>query len=214
MYGVIFDMDGTLLDTQRIYIPAWDYAGEQQGFKNCGSHVKNLLGTNEETYTKYMFDNFKGVDSVRFKKDAAEYIRKNLVVKFKKGAEELIAYLRQNGIKYAIGSGAAVPLIRVYLEQIKANDLFDTLAGGDEIKNSKPAPDTFLLAAKKMGIPPENCFVFEDSDNGALAAHNAGMKCIGIPDIMDFSRETKALLYAELNNLAEAIEIFEELKNS
>lgn len=214
MYGVIFDMDGTLLDTQRICIPAWDYAGEMQGFKNCGDHIKNVLGTNEKNYTKYMIDNFSGVDTVRFKKDTADYIRKNAVIKFKKGAEELISYLRQNGIKYAIGSGGAVSLIRTYLQVLGANDLFDIVAGGDEVENGKPAPDTFLLAAEKMGITPENCFVFEDSDNGALAAHNAGMKCIGIPDIVDFSRETKSRLYAELNNLAEAIEIFERLKNS
>ena len=213
MYSVIFDMDGTLLDTQRIYIPAWDYAGENQGFKKCGDHIKNVLGTNEEAWTQYLVDNFKGVDVARFKADATDYIKKNIVIRFKEGAEELIAYLRKNGIKYAIGSGAATELIRTYLQVLGASDLFDTVAGGEEIKNSKPAPDTFLLAAEKMGVDPKECFVFEDSDNGALAAYNAGMRCIGIPDVVPFSRETKSHLFAELGNLAEAIEVFEALKH-
>lgn len=211
MFGVIFDMDGTLLDTQRIYIPAWDYAGQKQGFKNCGSHSKNVLGTNEETWTQYLVDNFKGMDVDAFKAEATDYIKRNIVIKFKKGAEELLVYLKGRGIRFAIGSGASTVLIRTYLQVLGANDLFDTVVGGEEIENSKPAPDTFLLAAKKMGIPPENCFVFEDSDNGALAAFMGKMRCIGIPDVVAFSEFTKQNLFAELNSLDEAIEIFEKI---
>ena len=211
MFGVIFDMDGTLLDTQRIYIPAWDYAGQKQGFKNCGSHIKNVLGTNEEAWTQYLVDNFKGMDVDAFKAEATDYIKRNIVIKFKKGAEELLAYLKGRGIRFAIGSGASTVLIRTYLQVLGANDLFDTVVGGEEIENSKPAPDTFLLAAKKMGIPPENCFVFEDSDNGALAAFRGKMRCIGIPDVVAFSEFTKQNLFAELNSLDEAIEIFEKI---
>ena len=211
MFGVIFDMDGTLLDTQSVYIPAWNYAGEKQGFKNCGEHVKYVLGTNEEIWTKYLVDTFAGLDVPLFKREATRYIKETINIKFKKGAEELLAYLRKRGIKYAIGSGSNTEVIEKYLELLGAVDVFEYIVGGDQVENSKPAPDTFLLAAKKMGIPPENCFVFEDSDNGALAAHNAGMKCIGIPDVVDFSDETKARLHAELKNLAEAIEIFENI---
>ena len=211
MFGVIFDMDGTLLDTQRIYIPAWDYAGQKQGFKNCGSHIKNVLGTNAEAWTQYLVDNFKGMDVDAFKAEATDYIKRNIVIKFKKGAEELLAYLKGRGIRFAIGSGASTVLIRTYLQVLGANDLFDTVVGGEEIENSKPAPDTFLLAAKKMGIPPENCFVFEDSDNGALAAFRGKMRCIGIPDVVAFSEFTKQNLFAELNSLDEAIEIFEKI---
>ena len=211
MYGVIFDLDGTLLDTQRIYIPAWEYAGEKQGFKNCGDHIKYVLGTNEESWSQYLADKFVGMDVPAFKADATLYIKENIKIRFKKGAKEFVEYLRQKGIPFAIGSGGNTQVIRKYLEILGVSDWFEHIVGGDQVQNSKPAPDTFLLAAKKMGIPPENCFVFEDSDNGALSAFKGGIKCIGIPDIAPFSEFTKRKLYRELNSMDEAIEIFKNL---
>lgn len=211
MYGVIFDLDGTLLDTQRIYIPAWDYAGEKQGFKNCGDHIKYVLGTNEESWSQYLADKFVGMDVPAFKADATLYIKENIKIKFKKGAKEFVEYLRQKGIPFAIGSGGNIEVIRKYLEILGVSDWFEYIVGGDQVQNSKPAPDTFLLAAKKMGVAPENCFVFEDSDNGVCAAVRGGMKCIGIPDIAPFGKAARDSLFKELNSMDEAIEIFQNL---
>ncbi len=213
MYGVIFDLDGTLLDTQRIYIPAWDYAGEKQGFKNCGDHIKYVLGTNEESWSQYLADKFVGMDVPAFKADATLYIKENIKIKFKKGAKEFVEYLRQKGIPFAIGSGGNTEVIRKYLEILGVSDWFEYIVGGDQVQNSKPAPDTFLLAAKKMGVAPENCFVFEDSDNGVCAAVRGGIKCIGIPDIAPFGKAARDSLFKELNSMDEAVEIFENLLN-
>ena len=213
MYGVIFDLDGTLLDTQRIYIPAWDYAGEKQGFKNCGDHIKYVLGTNEESWSQYLADKFVGMDVPAFKADATLYIKENIKIKFKKGAKEFVEYLRQKGIPFAIGSGGNTEVIRKYLEILGVSDWFEYIVGGDQVQNSKPAPDTFLLAAKKMGVAPENCFVIEDSDNGVCAAVRGGIKCIGIPDIAPFGKAARDCLFKELNSMDEAVEIFENLLN-
>ena len=79
--------------------------------------------------------------------------------------------------------------------------------GGHDVQNGKPAPDIFLLAAEKLGVAPESCFVFEDSANGIRAGHSAGMKCIGVPDIVPFSDDIKKLMLAELGSLSEAIEL-------
>ena len=211
MYGVIFDLDGTLLDTQRIYIPAWEYAGEKQGFKNCGDHIKYVLGTNEESWSQYLADKFIGMDVSAFKMDATLYIKENIKIKFKKGAKEFVEYLRQKGIPFAIGSGGNTEVIRKYLEILGVSDWFEHIVGGDQVQKSKPAPDTFLLAAKKMGVAPENCFVFEDSDNGVCAAVRGGMKCIGIPDIAPFGKAARDSLFKELNSMDQAIEIFQNL---
>lgn len=211
MYGVIFDLDGTLLDTQRIYIPAWDHAGEKQGFKNCGDHIKYVLGTNEESWSQYLADNFVGMDVSAFKMDATLYIKENIQIKFKEGAKEFVEYLRQKGIPFAIGSGGNTEVIRKYLEILGVSDWFEHIVGGDQVEKSKPAPDTFLLAAKKIGVEPENCFVFEDSDNGVCAAVRGGMKCIGIPDIAPFGKAARDSLFKELNSMDEAIEIFQNL---
>ena len=210
MYGVIFDLDGTLLDTQRIYVDAWDYAGHLQGYENCGDHVKYLLGANEEKWCRYVSDNFPGTDSLKFRDDVVDYIKKNIKVRFKDGAKEFVEYLRQNNIPYAIGSGGNMEYIVNYLKILNVLDWFPHIVSGDLVENSKPAPDTFLLAAQKIGVEPQNCIVFEDSDNGVLAAKNAGMRCIGIPDIAPFNDYIKSLLYKELTSMDEAIEIFEK----
>ncbi|MEG0378318.1 MAG: HAD family hydrolase, partial [Eubacterium sp.] len=82
---------------------------------------------------------------------------------------------------------------------------FKYIVSGDEVKNGKPAPDIFLKAAELMGVAPECCMVFEDSENGIQAASRAGMKPVMIPDKVQPSPETKALLYAELKSLDEGI---------
>ena len=93
------------------------------------------------------------------------------------------------------------------MNKLGALERFDVVVGGADVKNGKPAPDIFLLAAEKLGIAPEDCFVMEDSKNGLLAAHRAGIRAIGIPDIVSFDEETKEIMFAELETLADAIEL-------
>ena len=210
MFSVIFDMDGTLFDTQAIAIPAWEHAGRQQGFTGMGAHVPNVCGMNETNGNKYLAEHFEGLDVQLFRKTEYEYIDQHLVVKYKKGAEELIAFLKENNIPMAIASGSSRECIEHNLNEIGAPDLVSVYVGGKEVQNGKPAPDIFLLTAQKMGVDPKDCFVFEDSNNGIRAGYAAGMKCIGIPDVATFSEEAKAMMYAELSSLDEAIEILKK----
>lgn len=211
MFSVIFDMDGTLLDTQRICIPAWDYAGELQGFKNMGKFVPDVCGTNDIGSTNYLIQNFPTLDVIEFKKKAREYIIENIEVKFKRGAEELLSFLKYNNIKFALASGTSRPSVMHHLNELGIVDIFDAIVCGGDIENGKPAPDIFLLTAEKLGVSPSHCFVFEDSENGIKAGYAAGMKCIGIEDIAPFSDEVKNLMFKKLNSLDEAIEIFKSI---
>ena len=210
MFSVIFDMDGTLLDTQRICFPAWDYAGEKQGFKNAGSLMTMVCGMNINGSNAILRKHLPQVDVEKFRADAREYIVNNLVVKFKDGAKELLYYLKERGIKIGLATGTARPSTEHHLKEVGVLDMFDAIICGTEVENGKPAPDIFLETARKMGVKPEDCFVFEDSQNGVIAAHKAGMKCIGIADVVPFNDSTKALMYCELNNMYQAIEIFEK----
>ena len=212
MFSVIFDMDGTLLDTQRICIPAWDYAGEKHGYKNMGQYVPQLCGVNANFSNNFLKENFPDLDAVQFKADAKEYIEKNLVVRFMPGAKELVDYLKGRGVKMALASGTSRPSVVHHLKEVNVLDAFDTLVCGTEVENGKPAPDIFLETARQLGVDPETCFVFEDSENGVRAAAAAGMKCIGIADIKPFCDEVKKLMYCELESMHEAIEIFENEK--
>lgn len=207
MVSVIFDMDGTLLDTQRICIPAWEYAGRLQGIKGMGKCVPDVCGMNRNGSTYYLKTNFPALDIDLFRKNERKYIEDNLEVKFKAGAEKLIAYLKGNGIKFALASGTSRPSVEHHLNKLGILDIFDAIVCGGEVENGKPAPDIFLHTAGLMGAKPEECFVFEDSVNGIEAGYSAGMKCIGIPDIASFDSEIKKKLFAELSSLDEAIDI-------
>jgi HAD superfamily hydrolase (TIGR01509 family) len=211
MFSVIFDMDGTLLDTQRICIPAWEQAGRLQGIEGVGDHIANVCGMNEAGWTAYLEQHFGSLDIAAFKLAARDYIVANRTVCFKAGAAELLAFLKGLGVKMAVASGTDLKVVRYNFEQLGALHLFDAVIGGEEVANGKPAPDIFLLAAERLGAAPQSCFVFEDSANGVLAAHRAGMRCVGVPDIVPFDDDTKRLLYAELTRLDEAIEIFKKI---
>ena len=211
MFSVIFDMDGTLLDTQRICIPAWEHSGKLQGVNGLGEVVRRICGMNEIGWTAYLQEHFPTLDIVAFKAEMREYIIKNGTVRFKDGAKELLEYLKSKGIKCAIASGSSRKTIEQHLNEVNATHYFEAAVGGIDVKNGKPAPDIFLLAAEKLGANPCDCFVFEDSPNGMKAGFNAGMKCIGVPDIVTFSDDTKKMMFAELTSLDQAIEIFEKL---
>ena len=210
MFSVIFDMDGTLTDTQSVCIHAWDYAGELQGFKNAGESIQHVCGMNKEGWEKYLADHYEGIDLLAFDKAMREYIINSGTPELKKGAKEIVEFLKQNGVKMAVASGSATDEIEWKLSDTGIIDYFDAFAGGEEVKHGKPAPDVFLLAAERLGVKPEECFVFEDSSLGIKAGHTAGMKCIGVADVAPFTDEAKQIMFKELNSLDEAISILKE----
>jgi len=183
MFSVIFDMDGTLLDTQRGIVPAWEHAGKIQGLSGVGSHVQKVCGMNQEGWSNYLRTEIPALDIERFKSEVHDYIIANMRIRFRPGAEALMEFLDNNSIKYAIASGSTMKSVEHHLRELGAFERFAAFACGNDVKNGKPAPDVFLLAAKRLGVSPESCFVFEDSSNGVRAAHKAGMKVFGFPDI-------------------------------
>ena len=211
MISIIFDMDGTLLDTQGICVPAWEWAGKNQGIFGCGEYVKFVVGKNEETVRKYIAETFPTIDIDRFRKEIKLYTKKYGQKEYKKGAGELLEYLKAKKIRMAIASGSTSKVVKELMTYVGGLGYFEALVGGEETKNCKPHPEVFLKAAERLGVNPSNCIVFEDSPYGIEAAKSAGMRVIGIPDIAPFDDETKAKCFKVLNSLDEVISIFEEL---
>ncbi len=205
---IIFDMDGTLLDTQKIYMPAWKLAGDIQGIPDMDKAALLVCGTNEIGWTNYLINNFPTLDIEKFKKDVDVYIANNLTIKFKKGVKETLDFLKSKGVKIGLASGTSKDIALMRLNSVKALSYFDAAVYGNEIENGKPAPDIFLKAAERLGAKPEECIVFEDSDNGIKSAFNAGMKVIGIPDVKPFTKDLKDMLFAEFDQMDKAIELF------
>lgn len=201
-------MDGTLLDTQRICIPAWDYAGERQGLSGLGRYIPSVCGMNAQGWGKYLLDRHPEIDLAKFTVESRQYALDNLVIRYKKGAGELLSYLWDKGIRTAVASGSSHGSIEHHLRELGIYERFDAIVGGHDVEHGKPAPDIFLLAAQKLGADPSDCIVFEDSENGVRAGHAAGMRVVGIPDIVPFSDEVKALLWRECSDMTEAVALF------
>lgn len=211
MFSIIFDMDGTLFDTQRICIPAWDFAGENQGIGGMGKHIPAVCGMNKTSWSKYVLDIYPNIDIDRFNNEARQYVIDNLDVKFMPGIEELLKFLNNNGIKMALASGSSRKSINHHLKAVDAEKYFEVIVSGEDVIRSKPDPEIFLKTAELMGVQQKDCFVFEDSENGIKAGYAAGMKCIGIPDIADFSDEVNNMLFMKLKTADEIIPVFTDL---
>ena len=211
MLSVIFDMDGTLLDTQSISVPAWKYAGERNNCKEVADHVSYVCGMNVEGVKKYISEHFPDLDWTAFRSDVLSYIDENLVVKYKPGIKELLDFLKESGVKIGLASGSDKSKVMEFLNSVGATEYFTAIIGGDEIEKGKPDPEIFLKTAALMGVNPCDVFVFEDAKNGIIAGHNAGMKVIGIPDFAPFDDEAKSFLFKELNSADKAIDILKEL---
>ncbi|MEG2054304.1 MAG: HAD family phosphatase [Oscillospiraceae bacterium] len=185
--GVIFDMDGLLLDTEILYQKAWFEYGDQNGYDINEELLTQLRGQNAENIERIT----KGVlgDNFEFPKVrdyCFAYLYKCLgegKITVKKGAIELLKYLKENGYKIALATSSGEDIATDFLKANSLLEFFDEKAFGGMVKNSKPAPDIFLLAAKLLGEKAEDCLVLEDSPNGIRAGAAAGCTVIMVPDM-------------------------------
>lgn len=209
--GVIFDMDGTLFGTESIFQQEWNRIAHEMGFTLPDGFKYEICGTSGEAMNRviekfYHVENGAHIQAL-CKKRVADHLKKE--VPEKPGCREIIEFLKGKGYRLSIGSSSPVPLIRSNLEKTGLLPFFDSLTGGEEVKRGKPAPDIFLLAAEKLGVSPENCYVFEDSPNGIRAAFEAGMKPILVPDLMPVTDEMKEKALRIFDTLLDAKEWME-----
>lgn len=208
MYSVIFDMDGTLLDTQQIYVTAWELFGRELGFPGWGSYLPMVCGMNEAGWMAFLEERHPSVDLEQFKNKVYSYVRAHQKPAFKKGAKELLDFLKEKGVPMAVASGSDTEDVLAYMGALGATDYFKAIVGGDMVNRGKPAPDIYALAAAKIGADPKECYAFEDSANGIRSAHAAGMKCFGVPDLAPLT-QVKDLMFAEISDLSQAIAYLE-----
>lgn len=211
--GAIFDMDGLMLDTEKLFVKFWIKAAADYGYNMTKEHVlsiRSLSRKYSEPKLKGIFGeefNFENVRSQRIKL-MNSYIDEN-GLEVKKGLFSMLNYLKTNKIKIAVATATGRDRAELYLDRIGVLEYFDATIYGDMVENGKPAPDIYLAAVAKLNLNPSECVAFEDSPNGLKSASAAGCKTIMIPDLTQPDDEIEPFLNAVYSNLEEAIDYFE-----
>lgn len=177
--GIIFDMDGTLVDSMGAHLEAWKATCTHFGYPFDSDYIYGLGGV--PTYQTAIILNekygYKGDP-----KDVAEYkmaarARMDFVPSLIEETFAIFSHYRQS-MKIAVGTGADRNHAEKLLSHHGLLNQLDALVTSSDVENGKPSADTFLSAAQQMGLTPQQCVVFEDTDIGQQAAANAGMDCI------------------------------------
>jgi len=182
----IFDLDGVLVDTAKYHFLAWKRLTGMLKIKFTEKDNERLKGVSRmasldiilEIGNVTLDDDLKEEYAGLKNKWYVDYITSMTPAEILPGSLEFIRELKGAGIKVALGSASKnTPMI---ISRVGMENLFDAVADGNIVSKAKPDPEVFLTAAKMLGVPPENCVVFEDAVAGIEAAHNAGMLCVGI----------------------------------
>jgi HAD superfamily hydrolase (TIGR01509 family) len=196
--AVVFDMDGVLVDSESL----WDAARERVAVDHGGSwseHAqRDMMGMSSREWSRYMHKEL----GVQLEPDA---ISREVVGRMERlyrkrlplidGAREAVERLAD--LRLGLASSANRPLIELALELAGIRQLFDATVSSEEVHRGKPAPDVYMEAARRLGVAPEACAAVEDSHNGILSAHAAGMRTIAIPN-PGFPPEPEALAQADV----------------
>lgn len=208
--AVIFDMDGTIFDSERLVLDCWEKIGEKYGFQGIREVFIKCIGTNKvrtkeivyEAYgDSFPYDEFSKESSVLFHEIVD---REGLPVK--KGTREILDFLRENHIPLSVASSTRVAVVTEELKQAGLYGFFQVVMGGDQLQNSKPAPDIYLMTCERMGVAPSAAYAIEDSYNGIRSAYSAGMKPIMVPDILPATDEMRTMSVAVLEDLLQVKE--------
>lgn len=211
--GIIFDMDGVLIDSERQSNEGWLWAAEQLGVDMPMWLIDSFKGAPAELCCKFFDDYYKGaIDYWEAKELRTQHvykIRETEGIPVKKGVKEVFEYIRNNGLKCAVATSTRRESAEKTLHKIGVCDYLDTVVYGDEVEHGKPEPDIFLRAAKAIGISPSEAVVVEDSINGIKAGYAADMRVVHIPDTIAIDDDIRKLTYmvcADLNGLIDVVE--------
>lgn len=209
--GAIFDMDGLLFDTERLYQESWQVIAHEWGFEPSPDFPRAVCGTNGEHMREVVRSYYPQVDTEKYIAACLARVERCMEqeVREKPGVHEILAYLREQGWRVAVASSSAARLIESNLRRTGIDGYFDAIVSGEQVGRGKPEPDIFLEAARRLGLAPADCYVFEDGINGIRAGLAAGCKTVMIPDLTpptDAVRQAGVRVYDSLLAALDALQ--------
>ena len=215
LQGVIFDLDGLILDTEKLYQRFWREAAGECGFKMSRETALKLRSL-DKTLAKQMlceafgesFD-YERVKQTRIRLMSA-YVDEH-GIQPKPGVRTLCEYLKSRSIPTAIATATNYERTNDYLMRAGVRDCFETIVCACDLPHGKPYPDVYLYACEKLGLAPSGCIALEDSPNGVKSAHSAGCNVICVPDGGQAEDEIKPLVFASACSLDDVIGIIQKI---
>ena len=205
--AVIFDMDGVIFDTEKVYLDILIEVFEKYGYKMTKELYVNVMGTGRKNVIKTFLENFGDdlpIEKMYEEKDNQLFYRiENQGIPLKEGVKELFSMLKEKDYKIALATSAKRERVEKQIKDKWLKESFDAIVCGDDVEKGKPSPDIFLKAAKEIDVEPENCFVVEDSPAGIKAAFSGGMKGIHVEDLKVADEEILKYCQKNFKNLQE-----------
>lgn len=213
---IIFDMDGVLFDTERLSCACWEEAGEAMHLTDLREGVRGCVGLNHNDARELMaglygedfpFDEFH--DTVH------TLIRRRIMAEglpIKDGVMEILEYLADNRYILGLASSTSRNSVMEHLNDAGITHYFKEIITGDMVEHSKPQPDIYLLACKKLGVSPAEAIAIEDSPNGIRSACLAGMKPVMVPDLIEPTPEIEEMLFGKFDSLHDVLTYLKERK--
>ena len=212
--AILSDMDGVMLDSEKLYVRFWCEAARFYGYpmKTCHALGIRSLGR------PFAVAKLQGWFGANFDYDLVRDKRVELMdayvaahgMEAKPGAEQLLQWLKTNGYRTALATATPVERAARYLEQTELLPYFDVICSARQVPHGKPAPDIYLYAAAQLGVPPENCMALEDSPNGVRSAVAAGCQTVLVPDLDNPSADLQGLPFTVADGLEDVIRLLRE----
>lgn len=210
MKTAIFDMDGTLLDTEKIYQKYWKIAADELGY-NLSKEQLLLFRSAAFEYGMKLGEEMTGdpvaYDRIRIhRKELMEPLMQEIEIPVKPYVKEAMTFLKEHGVKLAVATATKMDKTLEYLGRAGLTDFFDEIISAKDVAHGKPAPDVYLYACERVGVNPGDAFAIEDAPNGVKAGHAAGCRVIMIPDLTEPDEELMQLIDYRADDLMKAAE--------
>lgn len=211
--GVVFDLDGLMIDSEPFSWKAWNRLLEPFGTSLEYADFQAIIGIDSQASARHVAE----VSQIEMTAEAIvaghERLRLEIVraeAEPMDGLAALVAELGSRGLPMAVASNSPSDYVQVALEAIGMQGEFVAAIGFDDVENGKPAPDLYLRAASLLGVGPGSCLVFEDSPAGLASAIAAGMRCVAVPS-HDLLQADFSPAYARYDSLIDVLENLEDL---